>query len=72
MDQVSKRSVKVTVEVFPGRTSQTMKVRASGRHGTLLLGKIRRVQYRQTLTSAGTEQLYVSDVLTQAQALVLS
>lgn len=69
---MSARSIKVTIEVFPGRTSQTMKVRASGKRGTLLLGKIRRVQYHQTLTSAGTEQLYVSDVLTQAQALVLS
>lgn len=69
---MSSRAIKVTVEVFPHRTSQTMKVRASGRRGPLLFGKIRRVQYRQTLTSASTEQLYISDVLTLAQALVLS
>jgi hypothetical protein len=72
VDAVSARAIKVTVEVFPGRTDQTMKVRASGKRGVLLLGKVRRVQYHQTLTSAPTEQLYVSAVLTAAQALVLS
>lgn len=69
---MSGRAVKVTIEVFPGRTSQTMKVRASGKRGTLLLGKVKKVAYRQTLTSAATEQLYVSDLLTLAQGLVLS
>lgn len=69
---MSARSLKVVIEVFPGRTSQTMKVRASGKRGALLLGKIRRVAYRQTLISASTEQLYVHEVLTAADALILS
>lgn len=69
---MSKRALKVVVEVFPGRTSQTMKVRATGQFGKLLLGKVRTVTYHQTLFTANTEQLYVSGILTQAQAEVLS
>lgn len=69
---MSSRELKVTITVLPGKTSQTMRVRAAGRRGPLLLGKVRRVEFHQTLTSAGTEQLYVSELLTLAQALVLS
>lgn len=72
VDAVSARSIKIVVEVFPGRVSQTMKVRASGKRGPLLFGKVRKVAYRQSLTPGDTEELYVSAALTQAQALVLS
>jgi len=49
-----------------------MHVRAAGKLGTLLLGKVRKVQYHQPLTSAGTEVLFVHDLLTTADAMVLS
>lgn len=69
---MAQRELKVTISVIPGRTSQTMHVRAAGKRGTLLLGKIRGVAYHQTLTSAVDEKTYVSDLLTLAQAIVLS
>jgi hypothetical protein len=69
---VAQRELKITITVRPGRTSQTMHVRAAGKFGTLLLGKIRLVQQHQTLTSASTEQQYVHQLLTLADALVLS
>lgn len=69
---MSARALKVTIEVFPHGRTQTLKVRASGKFAHLLLGKVRKVAYRQTLTTADTEQLYVHQVLTLADALVLS
>lgn len=69
---MAQRELKITITVRPGRTSQTMHVRAAGKRGTLLLGKIRAVEQHQTLTSAATEQLYVHQLLTLADGLVLS
>jgi len=69
---MSQRELKVTITVRRGRTTQTMHVRAAGKLGTLLLGKVRKVQYHQPLTSAGTEVLFVHDLLTTADAMVLS
>lgn len=69
---MSQRELKVTITVRPGRSSQTMHVRAAGKRGTLLLGKVKAAAFNQTLTAAATEQLYVSALLTAAQALVLS
>lgn len=69
---MAQRELKVTITVRPGRTSQTMHVRAAGKRGTLLLGKVRKVAMHQTLTAADTEQLYVHALLTAADALVLS
>lgn len=69
---MAQRELKVTITVRQNRGTQTMHVRAAGKRGTLLLGKIKAVAYRQPLTSAGTEQLFVHDLLTTADALVLS
>lgn len=70
VDAVSGRAIKVTVEVFPGRHDETMKVRASGKWGTLLFGKVRVVAYHQAITTGTTEAEWVRTALTQAAALV--
>lgn len=70
VDAMSARSIKVLVEVFPGRTDETMKVRASGKWGTLLFGKIRVVAFHQAITTGTTEAEWVRTALTQAAALV--
>lgn len=70
VDAVSARAIKVVVEVFPGRTDETMKVRASGKWGTLLFGKVRVVAFHQAITAGTTEAEWVRTALTQAAALV--
>lgn len=69
---MSQRELKVTITVRPGRTSQTMHVRCAGKRGALLLGKVKVAAFHQTLSSAATEPLFVSALLTAANALVLS
>lgn len=70
VDAVSARAIKVVVEVFPGRTDETMKIRASGKWGTLLFGKVRVVAFHQAITTGATEAEWVHTALTQAAALV--
>ena len=67
---MSARAIKILVEVFPGRTDETMKVRASGKWGTLLFGKVRVVAFHQAITTGTTEAEWVRTALTQASALV--
>lgn len=63
----------VTIRVTPNASSQTLQVVAHGKVGKfLLLGRVRRKAFNQPLIVASTEVLQVSEVLTQAQALVLS
>lgn len=67
---MSARSIKVLVEVFPHRTDETMKVRASGKWGTLLFGKVRAVGYHQPITTGTTEVEWVQNALEQAKVMV--
>lgn len=69
---MAQRELKITITVRPNRTSQTMHVRCAGKYGHLLLGKIRKVQLHQTLTTADTEVLYAHQIMTLADALILS